>query len=132
MVVDPKDLTVLSGEVVIVEDDDLMQGILVEVFTDLGGTCVAFDTADDALMHLLQTRRPPEMLITDFTLPGQLDGRELALMVNQRWPELPILLISGYGAEIAGGLPKQIAFLQKPWSVEQLSNLVRTAIKTAM
>lgn len=127
MIVDPTDLTVLSGEVVIVEDDDLMQNILLEVFTDLGGKCAAFHTADDALMHLLEAKHPPEMLITDFTLPGQLDGRELALMVNQRWSNVPILLISGHGSEIVGGLPERITFLQKPWSIEQLVNFVRVA-----
>jgi DNA-binding NtrC family response regulator len=104
-----------------------MQSLLLEVFTELGGDCEAFIIADDALIHLLQANQAPALMVTDYTLPGQLDGRELALMVNQRWPTVPILLILGYGSEIAGGLPERIAFLQKPWSIEQLVNLVRQA-----
>lgn len=127
MVVDTDDLSLLTGPVVIVEDDDLMQSVLLEIFTELGGDCRAFITADDALIHLLQANQAPTLIVTDYTLPGQLDGRELALMVNQRWPAVPILLISGYGSEIAGGLPERIAFLQKPWSVEQLVEFVRQA-----
>lgn len=128
MVVEPEDFGLLAGPVVIVEDNDLMQNLLMEVFTDLGGECSAFFTADDALIHLLKGSQPPTLVVTDFTLPGQLDGKELALMMNQRWPALPILLLSGYGSEIAGGLPEGVAFLQKPWSVKQLIEIVRDLI----
>ncbi|WP_420865877.1 hypothetical protein, partial [Pseudomonas avellanae] len=70
------------------------------------------------LTYLLQSKTHCALLITDFTLPGQLDGKELAMMVHQRWPSTPILVTTGYGAEVSRGLPPGIAFLQKPWSAD--------------
>ncbi|EPM70746.1 response regulator receiver protein [Pseudomonas syringae pv. theae ICMP 3923] len=61
------------------------------------------------LIYLLQSKTHCALLITDFTLPGQLDGKELAMMVHQRWPSTPILVTTGYGAEVSRGLPPGIA-----------------------
>lgn len=117
-----------SGKVVIVEDDDLMRSLVEDVFTDLGASCMSFITADDALMHLLQSKTPCTLLVTDFTLPGQLDGRELALMAHQRWPELPIIITTGFGPEVGNQLPEGIAFLRKPWSLELMIETAQTLV----
>ncbi|AVB18711.1 MULTISPECIES: response regulator [Pseudomonas syringae group] len=77
------------------------------------------------LIYLLQSKTHCALLITDFTLPGQLDGKELAMMVHQRWPSTPILVTTGYGAEVSRGLPPGIAFLQKPWSLDELVHTAR-------
>lgn len=108
-----------------------MQHILVELFTDLGADCLAFQTADDALFYLMDTKRKCALLITDYTLPGQLDGKELAMMVHQRWPQVPIIVATGYGSEVGGDLPSQIAFLQKPWSVELMVETAHNVMQTS-
>ena len=128
MIVDTKGMASVIGKVIVVEDDDLMQAVVVEILSDLGGSCHAFVTADDALMSLLQSVEPPVLIVTDYTLPGQLDGREFALMVNKRWPAVPIVLTSGYGSEVVGELPGRMVFLQKPWSVDQMANAVTNLI----
>lgn len=115
----------ITGNVVIVEDDDLMHRLMVDIFTDLGADCSAFFSADDALMHLIKVKSPCALLVTDFTLPGQLDGRELALMVHQRWPHIPVIVTTGYGSEVGNDLPPGIAFLRKPWSLEQMAETAR-------
>ncbi|RYE71181.1 MAG: response regulator [Oxalobacteraceae bacterium] len=84
---------------------------------------------DDALMYLLQSKIPCALLITDFTLPGQLDGKELAMMVHQRWPSTPIIVTTGYGTEVSRDLPAGVAFLQKPWSLDQLVQTARHMLK---
>lgn len=122
----------MSGSVVIVEDDDLMHRLIVEIFTDLGADCTAFFTADEALIYLLQSKTPCALLITDFTLPGQLDGKELALMVHQRWPDTPVIVNTGYGAEVSLDLPQGIAFLQKPWSLEQMIQTARQMLNQSL
>ncbi|OSN24793.1 Transcriptional regulatory protein BasR [Pseudomonas syringae pv. actinidiae] len=118
----------ISGKVVVVEDDELMRGLIVEIFTDLGASCISFITADDAMVHLLQCKAHCTLLITDYTLPGQLDGKELALLVHQKWPVVPVIVTTGYGMEVSEGLPEGIAFLRKPWSIETLVEKVRTMI----
>lgn len=112
--------TSIPGKVIIVEDDDLMRTLVVDIFTEIGHSCVSFITADDALMHLLQSQERCTLLVTDYTLPGQLDGRELALMVRQRWPAVPVIVTTGFGSEVGNELPAGVAFLRKPWSVDAL------------
>ncbi|WPP02386.1 response regulator (plasmid) [Pseudomonas sp. HR96] len=115
----------LTGNIVIVEDDELMHRLMVDIFTDLGADCASFFSADDALIHMMQVKSPCALLVTDFTLPGQLDGRELALMVHQRWPHVPVIVTTGYGSEVGNDLPRGVAFLRKPWSLEQIAEMAR-------
>ncbi|MBD8710120.1 MULTISPECIES: response regulator [unclassified Pseudomonas] len=121
----------VSGSVVIVEDDPLMHRLIVEIFTDHGADSIGFFSADEALMRLLQSKIPCALLITDFTLPGQLDGKELAMMVHKRWPSTAIIVTTGYGTEVSRDLPAGVAFLQKPWSLDQLVQTARHMLKTA-
>lgn len=65
MISDAKGYETITGKVVIVEDDALMQSILVDIFMDLGAHCEAFVTADDALIHLMQSRTVCALLVTD-------------------------------------------------------------------
>lgn len=129
MIVNTEGQDVLTGTVVIVEDDDLMQSLMVEIFTDLGATCLAFITADDGLMYLMQSQVPCSLVVTDYTLPGQLDGRELAFMVRERWPNVPVIVTTGYGIEVGNDLPERVAFLQKPWSIQLMIETVRGILR---
>jgi len=128
MIFDNQGVQTLKGNVVVVEDDDLMLSVLVEILEDMGGTCSGYVTADDALMGLLTRTSPVALVVTDYTLPGQLDGREFLMMVKARWPAIPILLTSGYGSEVIGDLPDGVAFLQKPWSVAQMTAAVNVLL----
>lgn len=129
MISDLHDYKRIVGKVVVVEDDPLMQSILVDMLTDVGADCVAFLIADDALFHLIQSKTKCVLLVTDFTLPGQLDGRELAVMVNGRWPDVPVIVTTGYGSEVGNDLPPSVAFIQKPWSLDQMMQTVGMMIE---
>jgi FixJ family two-component response regulator len=129
MIYDTRGVDVVSGKVIIVEDDELMSSILVDMLTDMGGSCISFVTADDALMHLLQDGASCSLVVTDHTLPGQLSGHDLAFMVKEKWPDVPVVLTSGFGFNVLGDLPLGIVFLEKPWSVEQMVEAVQTLIE---
>ncbi|MFJ5299088.1 response regulator [Pseudomonas sp. NPDC088368] len=131
MISDSHGYSPITGKVVIVEDDSLMQSILVDMFTDVGAECAAFVTADDALIHLMQSKIECVLLVTDFTLPGQLDGRELAFMVSERWPDMPVIVTTGYGSEVGDDLPPFVAFLQKPWSIDLMMQTASMILSTA-
>ncbi len=113
---------------VVIEDNGLLAELLSNHLEErLGWTCVRFDTADDALVHLLQQQQSPGLVITDHLMPGQLRGGELAEMLLQRWPALPMVITSGYGYEITTALPEQVIFLQKPWTLDEVDSAVRLA-----
>lgn len=113
---------------VVIEDNGLLAELLSNHLEErLGWTCVRFDNADDALVHLLQQQQTPGLVITDHLMPGQLRGGELAEMLLQRWPDLPMVITSGYGYEITTALPEQVIFLQKPWTLDEVDAAVRLA-----
>jgi hypothetical protein len=71
-----------------------------------------------------------DLLLTDMMLPG-LTGRELAEQMLPDRPELKVVYISGYtddeGAR-RGARPPNSKFLQKPFTLEVLVGLVRSAL----
>ncbi|HAC69676.1 MAG TPA: response regulator [Pseudomonas sp.] len=114
--------------VVVIEDNGLLAELLGSHLEErLQWACTRFDNADDALVHLLQQQDAPALVITDHLMPGQLRGGELAQMLLQRWPELPMVITSGYGYEITTALPPQVIFLQKPWTLDEVDSAVRLA-----
>jgi CheY-like chemotaxis protein len=60
-------------------------------------------------------------------MPGGLSGIELAERVRARFPELPILLTTGYSEEVGGahGFP----VLQKPYEMDSLAGALRRVLK---
>lgn len=72
-----------------------------------------------------------ELLITDIVMPG-LDGIGLALKVARDWPELPVLLMTGYSAERqrAHNLNELICrVVTKPFTLEAICREAEDAIQ---
>jgi FixJ family two-component response regulator len=66
------------------------------------------------------------LVITDVLMP-ELDGRALGVRLSERWPDLPVLYISGFPADdlFHRGAPATGApFLQKPFQAEELLAMV--------
>ena len=77
--------------------------LVLEVLSELGYTAIEAEHAQRAL-DLLQSVDTLDLMITDVGLPG-LNGRQLAEMVRQSRPDLPILFMTGYapGAAVRTG-----------------------------
>ncbi|MGQ9494790.1 MAG: ATP-binding protein [Thermoanaerobaculaceae bacterium] len=107
-------------KVLLVEDNDIARASLAQVLQSLGleVTTVAGAGAAEAL-----PREPAfDVLLTDYLLPEG-SGRELAEKLVQRWPEMAVVIMSGYAKEEVlreneAAVPMR--FLQKPFSVDEL------------
>jgi CheY-like chemotaxis protein len=68
-----------------------------------------------------------DLVLTDHAMPG-MTGTELAARIRQTWPELPIVIASGY-AELPGdgglGLPR----LSKPYRQQDLAVMVARLVR---
>lgn len=109
----------IVGDVVVVEDDEILRALMIDILDDIGASSQAFGSADDALMHMLSGRDKCVMVIADHGVPGQIKGTEFASMVAQKWPGTPTILTSGYELD-ASTVPAGVIYLQKPWSVDLL------------
>ena len=85
---------------------------------ELGFEATVTHSAKEALDRLMDGEKP-RLVFTDVIMPGGISGIELARKVRDRYPELPILLTTGYSEEVGGthGFP----VLQKPYELDTLA-----------
>jgi len=65
-------------------------------------------------------------VFSDVIMPGG-NGVELGKTVRERWPDLTIILTSGYSHVLADDAQHGFTLLQKPYSVDELSRVLRDA-----
>ncbi|VTZ48068.1 Histidine kinase [Methylocella tundrae] len=105
--------------VLLVDDDVLVSAGTASILEDLGHSVIVAHSGAEAL-RILQSGASPDLIITDYAMPG-MTGLELARSVREKYPDVPILLASGY-AELPlpamGGeaLPR----LAKPFRQDEL------------
>lgn len=110
--------------VLVVEDDLLIRMIVVEALQDDGYAVVEAANVLEAVAAI--GRHPSfDALVTDVDMPGHLTGLDLASMVSSVSPRTQIIVVSGrdVGDDVAPGW----AFLPKPYSLDQLLNLLDKA-----
>ncbi|KMS56061.1 PAS sensor protein [Novosphingobium barchaimii LL02] len=107
-----KAMTVLA-----VDDDDIVLLNTAAMLSDLGHTVLQAASGAQALQILGQTR--VDLLVTDYAMP-HMTGGELADAVRAGWPDLPILMISGY-ADLPAGIRLHYRRVAKPFRQDELS-----------
>lgn len=90
-----------SLRILAVDDDTLILMNTVALLEDLGHAVVEASSGQEALQKL-ESDGAFDLLITDHAMP-QMTGGELIAQVSSRWPDIPIILASGY-AEIPGAV----------------------------
>ena len=115
-----------AGHVLIVEDDTVVAELAAGMFGELGFQSIVTHSAKEAL-EKLSTGTRPKLIFTDIVMPGGISGLELARKVRDRFPELPILLTTGYSEQVTGnhGFP----VLQKPYEMDGLAGAVGNVLK---
>ena len=102
--------------VMLIEDDALVRAILVEWLEDAGFQVTEFSEPREAL-ETFRSGQPPHVLITDVDLGSALNGFDVAKVVHQGWPAVPVILMSGMPADHTGQkLDARDQYLQKPFS----------------
>jgi DNA-binding NtrC family response regulator len=118
----------LSESVIVVEDDPLLRGLIIEILSEIGLHSQAFDSADGALIHMLSTPHTSPLVIADHGLPGKLKGSDFIAVVKARWPSTATILTSGYSLDPAI-VPPSTTYLQKPWSMGDLVKAVANSLQ---
>lgn len=120
-----------SGTILVVEDEDAVRSFISEALTALGYQIIAAANGEDAIRVFRQSPLKIDLVITDVIMPG-MNGRELANQLSQINPSLKIIFASGYTDDHivrTGVLDKDVDFIQKPYSIGQLSRKVREVLK---
>ena len=79
----------------------------------------------DQAIRILETRNDISAIFTDINLPNSIDGLKLAASVRDRWPDIRIVITSGKTRPSLDELPKNSAFVQKPYQTSDVINALR-------
>jgi signal transduction histidine kinase/CheY-like chemotaxis protein len=119
-----------DGEIIlVVEDEERVRHMSVDALRSLGYTVVQAADGTQALA-VLQIQPRVDLLFTDIVMPG-MTGRQLADAARETRPELKVLFTTGYTRNAVvhnGVLDPGVAFLSKPFAIDQLAAKVRQVL----
>lgn len=122
-----------SETILLVEDDEPVRKFTSESLKKIGYKVLTANDGESALEQLKKKKKLPDLIITDLVMPG-INGQELAEKLNRRYPDLPVILTSGYTDNHLlhnGFLKEGVHFLQKPFSIADLSEHIRDVLDKA-
>lgn len=117
------------ARILVAEDDDALRDLVVRALSEDGHDLTAVGDGAAAL-DVLSRDTHFDLLLTDVKMPV-VDGIALALATGSLYPDIPIMLTTGYAdqRERAHDLDALVHdVLNKPYSVEQIKGAVREAL----
>lgn len=116
--------------ILLVEDDDAVRSINSLLLKTLGYQVWQVASAEEALKLVQSKRMKIDLLFTDVIMPG-MSGRGLAEALRVYASDIKVLFQSGYTDDMVvrhGIFGGEVAFLQKPFSVDALSKKIREVL----
>lgn len=116
-----------SETVLVAEDDASIRDMLGAALGQRGYRVLLARDGREALDLARDLARPVDLLLTDVVMP-RMGGQELVRRMRELQPDLRILLSSGYEDPLGEALPEGCTLVPKPYSLEELTWLVRRAL----
>ncbi|MHB8283561.1 MAG: PAS domain-containing hybrid sensor histidine kinase/response regulator [Caulobacteraceae bacterium] len=110
--------------VLIVEDNEAVGRFANEMLQDLGYHTRLVGSAGEALAVLADGVHGFDVVFSDVIMPG-MNGVDLANDLHRRYPDLPVILTSGYSHVLALDGRHGFELLRKPYSIDELSKTLR-------
>ncbi len=114
--------------VLVVDDEEYILTLMREVLSNLGYHPITASNGVQAMQLLAKS--PFDLVITDIHMPG-ISGLDLLKHVKQKLPQLPVILISGFGVESSTRAARELnadGFLPKPFHIEDLRYFLQRLI----
>ncbi len=112
--------------VLVVEDNKEVGTFTTQSLAELGYVTIWAANAQEALVELAKDVSRFDIVFSDVVMPG-MNGIELGKAIRADYPEMPVVLTSGYSNVLAQDGTHGFELLHKPYSVEQLSRVLRKA-----
>ncbi|HEY1262952.1 MAG TPA: PAS domain S-box protein [Terriglobales bacterium] len=123
-----------SETVLLVEDEESVRQLVRETLEMRGYRVMEAESGEAALALAASHKAPIQLLITDVVMPG-INGRELAKVLVASRPQMLVLFLSGYTEDailLEGSLEPGTAFLQKPFTLQNLARKVREVLSAEL
>ncbi|MBB5714626.1 hybrid sensor histidine kinase/response regulator [Sphingomonas aerophila] len=117
-----------SGTILLVEDEDMVRAVAERALVRQGYSVLTAENGEVAL-EVLEQNGKPDLMISDVVMPT-MDGPTMVRQARAKYPDLPILFMSGYAEEqLRRSIDlDNVSFLPKPFSVQQLAEATREAL----
>lgn len=123
------DITVgRMGAVLVVEDNAEVADVTAALLRQLGFRTIRAENAADALASL-QNGEKVRLVLSDIVMPGGMNGIELAEEIKRSYPDMPVLLTSGY-SDAAQAAETRFVILRKPFDLAVLDQAIHECLQT--
>ncbi|HWI87572.1 MAG TPA: PAS domain S-box protein [Sphingomonas sp.] len=110
--------------VLLVEDNETVGRFANSLLVELGQDVTWVTGAEQALQVLANRPGAFDLVFSDVVMPG-MNGIELAQEVRRRWPDLPVVLTTGYSHVVAEEGSHGFELLKKPYTVDGLLDILQ-------
>jgi two-component system NtrC family sensor kinase len=116
----------VPARLLLVEDDVEVAQVITELLQDIGLQVI---WARDGKAALETFERDPtiEMVMSDIVMPGGMSGLELARALRKDYPELPVLLTTGYSQYAPQLVKEGFMLIEKPYHRDLLATAIQRA-----
>jgi two-component system cell cycle sensor histidine kinase/response regulator CckA len=124
-------VSVTRETLLVVEDEPAVRRAVQRNLERLGYRVLVAHDGEDAV-RLAQSLGGIDLLLSDVVMPG-IDGPALAVRLRARWPDLPVLFVTGYSADRlarSGALGRHDRVLEKPYQLEELARTIRLVLES--
>ena len=119
-----------AGTVLLVEDNDDVAEVGAGLLRQLGYRVRSVASAQAAIAAL-RLDADVDLVFSDILMPGGRNGVDLAREIGERFPDIPVLLTTGYSASAQEAVRLGLIVLQKPYDLEALRRHIREAMDVA-
>jgi len=119
-----------AGKVLLIEDNAEVVEVARAYFTELGYR-VEVAASSQSGLDLIEREVDVDLVFSDILMPGSMNGLDLAKAVRRRFPNVVVLLTTGYSASAQDAVRQGFEVLQKPYDLAALKRALRAARKTA-
>lgn len=118
--------------VLVVEDDQLIRGMVEEVLTEGGFESFSASSGEEAVSLLEENHGKYRALITDINLSGKLDGWDVAKLARELNADIQVIYVTGAAAHEwpFRGVPNSV-LLNKPFAPAQVVTAVAQLLNTS-
>lgn len=116
-----------AGSVLVVEDNTEVADIATALLNELGYRVTRVGSAL-AAQDLLRDGERFDLVFSDVVMPGGMNGVELAHAIRKDYPDLPVVLTTGYFNALDKPLPRGLPVLRKPYDIAELKKTLHTAM----
>ncbi|MFT7294138.1 MAG: CheY-like chemotaxis protein [Pseudohongiellaceae bacterium] len=125
--------SIVSRTILVVEDEDRVRRVAIRDLQKLNYKTIAAENADVAI-SIIKSGGKIDLVFSDILMPGDMDGRMLGDWIKEHYPEIKVILTSGYskGKGVVTELRsnKELAkypIVRKPYRINELAGIIKGA-----